>query len=147
MIFHSHANKLIFIRKVVHFASFWKWGFLELGIGLLTSVKYGTISKNLYSTEFRFLRVAGISDVRWDKLSLYLLQFEGICKIRGTRWKDSSIFRRKQWDVRGDSVSSHPSHKPDNRRMDQNEDLGGKRVYSLWRLVFSLVVSIIYWQA
>ena len=39
-------------------------GFLELGIGLLTSVKYGTISKNLYSTEFGFLRVAGISDVR-----------------------------------------------------------------------------------
>ena len=39
-------------------------GFLELVIGLLTSVKYGTISKNLYSTEFGFLRVAGISDVR-----------------------------------------------------------------------------------
>ena len=27
--------KLIFIRKVVHLASFWKWGFLELGSGLL----------------------------------------------------------------------------------------------------------------
>ena len=26
---------LIFIRKVVHLASFWKWGFLELGSGLL----------------------------------------------------------------------------------------------------------------
>ena len=26
--------KLIFTRKVVHFASFWKWGFLELGSGL-----------------------------------------------------------------------------------------------------------------
>ena len=33
-IFHSHANKLIFARKVVHLASFWKWGFLELGSGL-----------------------------------------------------------------------------------------------------------------
>ena len=28
-------RKLIFTRKVVHFASFWKWGFLELGRGLL----------------------------------------------------------------------------------------------------------------
>ena len=27
--------KLIFTRKVVHLASFWKWGFLELGRGLL----------------------------------------------------------------------------------------------------------------
>jgi len=26
--------KLIFTRKVVHLASFWKWGFLELGSGL-----------------------------------------------------------------------------------------------------------------
>ena len=30
--------KLIFIRKVVHLASFWKWGFLELGRGLLFSL-------------------------------------------------------------------------------------------------------------
>ena len=27
--------KLIFTRKAVNFASFWKWGFLELGSGLL----------------------------------------------------------------------------------------------------------------
>ena len=27
--------KLIFTRKVVHLISFWKWGFLELGSGLL----------------------------------------------------------------------------------------------------------------
>ena len=27
--------KLIFTRKVVHLASFWEWGFLELGSGLL----------------------------------------------------------------------------------------------------------------
>ena len=27
--------KLIFTRKVVHLTSFWKWGFLELGSGLL----------------------------------------------------------------------------------------------------------------
>ena len=29
--------KLIFARKVVHLASFWKWGFLELGSGLFTA--------------------------------------------------------------------------------------------------------------
>ena len=29
--------KLIFTRKVVHLVSFWKWGFWELGSGLLTS--------------------------------------------------------------------------------------------------------------
>ena len=27
--------KLVFTRKAVHLASFWKWGFLELGRGLL----------------------------------------------------------------------------------------------------------------
>ena len=34
IIFHSYAIKLIFKRKVVHLASFWKWGCLELGSGL-----------------------------------------------------------------------------------------------------------------
>ena len=28
--------KLVFTRKVVHLASFWRWGFLELGSGLFT---------------------------------------------------------------------------------------------------------------
>ena len=32
--------KLIFTRKVVHLASFWKWGFLELGSGLLKWKSY-----------------------------------------------------------------------------------------------------------
>ena len=32
--------KLIFTRKVVHLASFWKWGFLELGSGLLISAMH-----------------------------------------------------------------------------------------------------------
>ena len=31
MILYSHANKTIVIRQVVPLASFWKWGFLELG--------------------------------------------------------------------------------------------------------------------
>ena len=33
--------KFIFPRKVVHLASFWKWGFLELGIGLLILLYWG----------------------------------------------------------------------------------------------------------
>ena len=33
--FYSHTIKLIFITKVLHLASFWKWEFLELGNGLL----------------------------------------------------------------------------------------------------------------
>ena len=41
--------KFIFLRKVVHFASFWKWGFFELGSGLLND---GTSSKNaMYANE------------------------------------------------------------------------------------------------
>ena len=37
IIFYSHANKTRFYKKgyVGHLASFWKWGFLELGSGLI----------------------------------------------------------------------------------------------------------------
>ena len=31
--------KLIFTRKVVHLASFWKWGFFELGSGLFATLE------------------------------------------------------------------------------------------------------------
>ena len=36
MIFHCHASKTVFHKKGVHLASFWKWGFLELGSGLFS---------------------------------------------------------------------------------------------------------------
>ena len=36
MIFYSHASKTRFHKKGVHLASFWKWGFLELGSGLFS---------------------------------------------------------------------------------------------------------------
>ena len=36
IIIHSHANKTIYTRKVVHLTSFWKWGFLDLGSGLFS---------------------------------------------------------------------------------------------------------------
>ena len=40
--------KLIFTRKVVHLTSFWKWGFLELGRGLLQIT-------NLYHSTFEVI--------------------------------------------------------------------------------------------
>ena len=38
IIFYSHAKKLLFTRKVLHLASFWKWGFLELRSGLYLKI-------------------------------------------------------------------------------------------------------------
>ena len=40
VIFILKQIKLIFTRKVVHLASFWKWRFLELGSGLFPEVIY-----------------------------------------------------------------------------------------------------------
>ena len=40
MLFILMQINLIFTRKVVHLASFWKWGFLELGSGLFTSAVF-----------------------------------------------------------------------------------------------------------
>ena len=60
MIFPSHANKTHFHRKVVHLASFWKWGFLELGSGLL---HYATV---LYRLSLLLL---ALTRLHW-KLSL-----------------------------------------------------------------------------
>ena len=50
MIFHSHEQiKLIFTWKVVHLASFWKWGFLELGSGLFIVYLYAGINDDFFS--------------------------------------------------------------------------------------------------
>ena len=40
--------KLIFTRKVLHLASFWKWGFMELRSGLLCWTKFGKKSIKWY---------------------------------------------------------------------------------------------------
>ena len=52
--------KLIFTRKVVRLASFWKWGFLELGSGLfsllvLSGLKYVSSSHASLNDYFSFL--------------------------------------------------------------------------------------------
>ena len=51
IIFHSHA-KLIFTRKVVHLASFWKWGFLELGNGLFYYIDASVLLENIPLVKF-----------------------------------------------------------------------------------------------
>ena len=59
--------KLIFRRKVVHLASFWKWGFLELGSGLFLRRPYGLKSWH------RLLRpsLLSLSCIYQDLLSLW----------------------------------------------------------------------------
>ena len=59
--------KLIFRRKVVHLASFWKWGFLELGNGLFLRRPYGLKSRH------RLLRpsLLSLSWIYQDLLSLW----------------------------------------------------------------------------
>ena len=47
MIFHSHQINLIFTREVVHFALFWKWGFLELESGLFVWHNVPCFSKKI----------------------------------------------------------------------------------------------------
>ena len=51
IIFHSHA-KLIFTRKVVHLASFWKWGFLELGNGLFYYIDASVLLESIPLVKF-----------------------------------------------------------------------------------------------
>ena len=63
--------KLIFTRKVVHLASFWKWGFFELGSGLLywgiqcnvvTPSCSNKPSSNVLLTERKLLKFTGLRD-------------------------------------------------------------------------------------
>ena len=44
--------KLIFTRKVVHLASFWKWGFLELGNGLFYFIDASVLLENIPLVKF-----------------------------------------------------------------------------------------------
>ena len=72
--------KLIFTRKVVHLASFWKWGFLELGSGLLISAMHryqsgkGSnpgILKLLYAffSQLHKLRLYGCEELLWSDVT------------------------------------------------------------------------------
>ena len=50
--------KLIFTRKVVHLASFWKWGFLELGSALFDEVSillHGFCTIRVFSERFSII--------------------------------------------------------------------------------------------
>ena len=67
IIFHSHAKKLIFTRKVVHLDSFWKWGFLELGSDLLK----GTTPRNFEQRGKCWQRVQEKKNVRKNMTDLH----------------------------------------------------------------------------
>ena len=51
--------KLIFTRKVVHLASFWKWGFLEVGNGLLQCDynNRGRFNNNIHLVRCNFFKL------------------------------------------------------------------------------------------
>ena len=55
--------KLIFTRKVVHLASFWKWGFLELGSGYWLIASLLTIPETIAGL---FLAQVSFSFVKWQ---------------------------------------------------------------------------------
>ena len=57
IIFHSHANKTHFHKKgcAPSIASFWKWGFLELGSGLLvTNMTYVKLLLSIFNVIWAF---------------------------------------------------------------------------------------------
>ena len=62
-------TKLVFTRKVVHLASLWKWGFLELGSGLFTTINI-VLTRVLQSTFYASLRNITCS------LALYFITFK-----------------------------------------------------------------------
>ena len=74
--------KLIFTRKVVHLASFWKWGFLELGSGL-------------------YLTSEGNSTCMWKYLNLDESFHHRPREAMGIFPKDLPTFTRKEVDVSG----------------------------------------------
>ena len=100
--------KLIFRRKVVHLASFWKWGFLELGSDLLRS-DFG----------FYLVRIINhwesISVCRmWSTETLKIYPAFFITSIIWVRWRGSStggkgeIWSFKQlYPSRVNEITSH----------------------------------------
>ena len=58
--------KLIFTRKVVHLASFWKWGFLELGSGLLGSWLVMQLVIHSHTRLLRETRKLSVLSFHWD---------------------------------------------------------------------------------
>ena len=77
--------KLIFTRKVVHLASFWKWGLLELGSGLFL----GCIDIQIFSP--MVLRCARESSAK-NQLVFLFLHPQGFClesllvSVRSFHW-------------------------------------------------------------
>ena len=60
--------KLIFTRKVVHLASFWKWGFSELGSGLFVALTTASLMtmKRTPHLPFRWMALALDTHTGWS---------------------------------------------------------------------------------
>ena len=62
--------KLIFTRKVVHLASVWKWGFLQLGSGILVCLKRFSKDETwIYFSEKNFL-LEKDQDTIWNWIAI-----------------------------------------------------------------------------
>ena len=100
--------KLIFTRKVVHLASFWKWGVLELGIGLFTP----TFLRNLVpaNRDFQQITIAVVDAESWGEYVTVVSQIANRRNVDfynpaiATTPQDSFTFRTWQ------SVISKPVH-------------------------------------
>ena len=87
--------KLIFTRKFVHLASFWKWGFLELGSGLFTNFTLPIIHcftlKNFAEALFSIsLRTTAVPWRNWKQNLFWKIW-------RGRRKQGVSWAMWKQW--------------------------------------------------
>ena len=78
--------KLIFTRKVVHLASFWKWGFLELGSGQLPLSIESSSSSNTNKTKWYGTKIPVYTNLFDYTLSHFI------------HWSLSS-FRQNEWYI------------------------------------------------
>ena len=90
LIFILVQVKLISTRKIVHLASFWKWGFLELRMAYL----FQSENKALYIAVWKIVSLALISCYRIMFCSLAnLVMVSSIAKV------SSSIYYRYSWSI------------------------------------------------
>ena len=66
--------KLIFTRKVVHLASFWKWGFLERGSGLLLVNREGVFERCTSTGSEAFSFIIWLDAYKFVLLSVFTLK-------------------------------------------------------------------------
>ena len=92
--------KLIFTRKIVNFASFWKWGFSELGSGLLYSDVNASATRVVIGrcpwsigVQIHGWRHAKLAFFVWFNMAR---GFENVCEINSdkSKWNPRKKFNR-----------------------------------------------------